>query len=178
MHQLIAVDRHVKAGRGGETAILWEGNDVGRDCKLTFQQLQDEVCQDGFQALADCEEACPLYLVRGDDAALWGDSFECRFNHVGYIVSQQLPAAAYCPQAGASGGDTCVGGTKLEEFFELKSFGKAQLWNGTRSPLGSLLTGTTYLAEERQQLLFKNVFDSYELYDDLVCARLSLLLPV
>ncbi|GAQ78587.1 AMP-dependent synthetase and ligase family protein [Klebsormidium nitens] len=40
-----AVDRHVKAGRGGETAILWEGNDVGRDRKLTFQQLQDEVCQ-------------------------------------------------------------------------------------------------------------------------------------
>lgn len=53
---------------------------------------------------------------------------------------------------------------------ELKTFEKAQFWNGTRSPLGGLLAGVHYLAAKRQQLLFKNMFDSYDLYDDPVSA--------
>lgn len=69
----------------------------------------------GFQTLEECQEVCPLYPVTGQDNAFWGDSFECRFNHVGYLVSQQLPAEAHCPHASANGGGTCVGGTGLEK---------------------------------------------------------------
>lgn len=40
-----AVDRHVAAGRGAETAVLWEGNDPGQDARLTYSQLLESVCQ-------------------------------------------------------------------------------------------------------------------------------------
>ncbi len=39
------LDRHVEAGHGGQTAIIWEGNDPHEDAHLTYQQLLDEVCQ-------------------------------------------------------------------------------------------------------------------------------------
>lgn len=69
----------------------------------------------GFRTLADCEEVCVLYPVVKQDDAFWGDSFECRFNHLGLIVIQQLAAVGHCPHAGASGGSTCVGETQLDQ---------------------------------------------------------------
>ena len=38
------VDRHL-AKRGGQTAILWEGDDPKEDKKLTYRQLHAEVCR-------------------------------------------------------------------------------------------------------------------------------------
>jgi len=40
-----ALDRHIKAGRGDVPAFLWEGNDLGQDMKMTFQEVHDAVCQ-------------------------------------------------------------------------------------------------------------------------------------
>lgn len=71
--------------------------------------------QYGFKTLSDCEEVCPLYPVTGQDDAFFGDSFECRFNHLGYVVSQQRSAPRHCPHASADGGGTCVGGIELDQ---------------------------------------------------------------
>ncbi|MBU54628.1 MAG: acetate--CoA ligase [Deltaproteobacteria bacterium] len=40
-----ALDRHVENGRKDQTAILWEGNDLGEDSALTYGELLDEVCR-------------------------------------------------------------------------------------------------------------------------------------
>ncbi|MFH1402747.1 MAG: acetate--CoA ligase [Candidatus Altiarchaeota archaeon] len=37
------LDRHVEAGHGDKTAIIWEGNEPGDVKKFTFKQLMDEV---------------------------------------------------------------------------------------------------------------------------------------
>ncbi len=39
------LDRHVESGHGGQTAIIWEGNDPHEDARLTYKQMLDEVCQ-------------------------------------------------------------------------------------------------------------------------------------
>ena len=39
-----ALDRHLDT-RGDQTAIIWEGNEVGEDAKLTYRQLHSEVCK-------------------------------------------------------------------------------------------------------------------------------------
>jgi len=39
-----ALDRHLDK-RGDQVAILWEGNDIGEDAKLTYRQLHAEVCK-------------------------------------------------------------------------------------------------------------------------------------
>ena len=39
------IDRHVEAGHGSQTALIWEGNDPAEDSKITYKQLLDEVCQ-------------------------------------------------------------------------------------------------------------------------------------
>ncbi|MCF7957729.1 MAG: acetate--CoA ligase [Phycisphaerae bacterium] len=39
------LDRHVEAGHGDQTALIWEGNDPTEDSKITYKQLMDEVCQ-------------------------------------------------------------------------------------------------------------------------------------
>lgn len=36
---------HCTTGRGGQPAFLWEGNDIGQDRVMTYQQVLDEVCQ-------------------------------------------------------------------------------------------------------------------------------------
>ncbi|HTV87819.1 MAG TPA: acetate--CoA ligase [Stellaceae bacterium] len=38
------IDRHL-ATRGGQTAILWEGDDPGEDKRLTYRQLHEAVCR-------------------------------------------------------------------------------------------------------------------------------------
>jgi acetyl-CoA synthetase len=38
------LDRHL-ATRGDQTAIIWEGNDVGVDKKITYRQLHEQVCK-------------------------------------------------------------------------------------------------------------------------------------
>ncbi|MCP4679467.1 MAG: acetate--CoA ligase [Deltaproteobacteria bacterium] len=38
------LDRHLET-RGDQTAIIWEGNDVGTDRKLTYKELHAEVCK-------------------------------------------------------------------------------------------------------------------------------------
>ena len=40
-----ALDRHVLAGRGDADCLLWEGNDVGRDRRMTYAQVLEEVCR-------------------------------------------------------------------------------------------------------------------------------------
>ncbi len=37
------LDRHVEAGLGDRTAIIWEGNEPGEEAKFTYSQLKDEV---------------------------------------------------------------------------------------------------------------------------------------
>jgi len=39
------LDRHVEAGAGDQTAIVWEGNDPAEDAKLTYRQLLRDVCR-------------------------------------------------------------------------------------------------------------------------------------
>ncbi|DBB07398.1 hypothetical protein WJX82_008396 [Trebouxia sp. C0006] len=39
------LDRHIKEGRGDQTCFIWEGNDLDRDCKMTYQEVLDEVCR-------------------------------------------------------------------------------------------------------------------------------------
>jgi len=39
------VDRHVAAGRGDDTAMIWESNDGEEDSKFTFSELQIMVCK-------------------------------------------------------------------------------------------------------------------------------------
>jgi len=39
------LDRHVEAGHGAQTALIWEGNDPAEDAKITYKQLLEEVCQ-------------------------------------------------------------------------------------------------------------------------------------
>ena len=41
------VDRHVEAGRGGDTALLWEGNDPTESKTYTYAELQVEVQKAG-----------------------------------------------------------------------------------------------------------------------------------
>jgi acetyl-CoA synthetase len=38
------LDRHIES-RGGQTAILWEGNEPGETCSLTYKELLDQVCR-------------------------------------------------------------------------------------------------------------------------------------
>ncbi|GBG75139.1 hypothetical protein CBR_g19652 [Chara braunii] len=40
-----ALDRHVEEGRGSDDAFIWEGNDVGRERKLTYSEVLEQVCQ-------------------------------------------------------------------------------------------------------------------------------------
>ena len=39
------LDRHVEAGKGNRTALIWEGNDPKESRTYTFKQLLDEVCK-------------------------------------------------------------------------------------------------------------------------------------
>jgi len=39
------LDRHVEAGSGDQTALIWEGNDPNEDAKISYKQLLDEVCK-------------------------------------------------------------------------------------------------------------------------------------
>jgi acetyl-CoA synthetase len=39
------LDRHVKSGRADKTALIWIGNDLKEERKLTFRELYQEVCR-------------------------------------------------------------------------------------------------------------------------------------
>ncbi len=39
------IDRHIKAGKGRQVAIIWEGDDPADDSKITYSELQDHVCR-------------------------------------------------------------------------------------------------------------------------------------
>ena len=39
------LDRHVEAGHGSQTALIWEGNNPDEDSKVSYKQLLDQVCQ-------------------------------------------------------------------------------------------------------------------------------------
>ena len=39
------VDRHVAAGKGDQIAILWEGDEPGQNRRISFRELQREVCR-------------------------------------------------------------------------------------------------------------------------------------
>ena len=58
------VDRHVEAGNGDRVAIHWEGERVGENRTLTYNDLQAEVCK-AANALSD------LGLVAGDRVAIY-----------------------------------------------------------------------------------------------------------
>ena len=40
-----ALDRHVKAGCGSRPAILWEGNDIGDERRVSYQEALNIVSQ-------------------------------------------------------------------------------------------------------------------------------------
>ncbi|KAF6153460.1 hypothetical protein GIB67_027327 [Kingdonia uniflora] len=40
-----ALDTNIQVGLGDKTAFFWEGNDLGQDVSLTFNQLLNKVCQ-------------------------------------------------------------------------------------------------------------------------------------
>ena len=58
------VDRHVEAGRGGATALLWEGNDPTESKIYTYAELQAEVQKAG-NALKN------LGIVKGDRVCIY-----------------------------------------------------------------------------------------------------------
>jgi len=39
------LDRHVEAGHGDQTALIWEGNNPDEDSKVTYKELMDDVCR-------------------------------------------------------------------------------------------------------------------------------------
>jgi acetyl-CoA synthetase len=39
------LDRHLEAGRGGDIAILWEGDDPGSQDSITYRELHEKVCR-------------------------------------------------------------------------------------------------------------------------------------
>jgi acetyl-CoA synthetase len=39
------LDRHIAAGRGGQVAIIWEGDDPNSDAKVTYAELHTRVCR-------------------------------------------------------------------------------------------------------------------------------------
>ncbi|MBN1844623.1 MAG: acetate--CoA ligase [Sedimentisphaerales bacterium] len=39
------LDRHVEAGKGDQTAIIWEGNNPSEDAQFTYRELLEQVCQ-------------------------------------------------------------------------------------------------------------------------------------
>src|SRR5215471_17034532 len=39
------LDRHIEAGAGGQTAIIWQGNDLSESRALTYAQLHEQVCK-------------------------------------------------------------------------------------------------------------------------------------
>ncbi len=39
------LDRHVEAGHGDQTALIWEGNSPDEDSKISYRQLLGEVCR-------------------------------------------------------------------------------------------------------------------------------------
>lgn len=52
------LDRHIKEGRGDQTCFIWEGNDLDRDRKMTYQETLDEVCRVvSFSAMSACSNA-------------------------------------------------------------------------------------------------------------------------
>jgi len=58
------VDRHVEAGRGGNTALIWEGNDPTERKTYTYSELQVEVQKAG-NALKN------LGIVKGDRVCIY-----------------------------------------------------------------------------------------------------------
>ena len=58
------VDRHVEAGRGGDTALIWEGNDPTESRTYTYAELQAEVQKAG-SALKN------LGIVKGDRVCIY-----------------------------------------------------------------------------------------------------------
>lgn len=40
-----ALDKHVNEGRGEQVAMLWEGNDVGHEMRLTYSDVLQKTCQ-------------------------------------------------------------------------------------------------------------------------------------
>ena len=58
------VDRHVEAGRGGNTALIWQGNDPAESKTYTYAELQAEVQRAG-NALKN------LGIVKGDRICIY-----------------------------------------------------------------------------------------------------------
>jgi acetyl-CoA synthetase len=58
------LDRHVAAGRGGEVAIIWEGDDPGQDARVTYRELLERVCR-----LANAMKA--LGVGKGDRVTIY-----------------------------------------------------------------------------------------------------------
>ena len=58
------VDRHVEAGRGGNTALIWQGNNPAESKVFTYTELQDEVQKAG-NALKN------LGIVKGDRVCIY-----------------------------------------------------------------------------------------------------------
>jgi acetyl-CoA synthetase len=58
------LDRHIAAGRGGDIAIIWEGDDPGMQATFTYRELHEKVCR-----LANAMKA--LGVKKGDVVTLY-----------------------------------------------------------------------------------------------------------
>ncbi|CAL8467441.1 g6979 [Coccomyxa elongata] len=59
------LDRHVAAGRGRQTCFLWEGNDIGQDRRMTFEDVREEVCRvaNWLKSMGVCKgDAVAIYM--------------------------------------------------------------------------------------------------------------------
>ena len=58
------LDRHIEAGRGDQTAIIWEGDDPNSDSRTTYRELHAQVCR-----LANAMRA--LGVTKGDRVCIY-----------------------------------------------------------------------------------------------------------
>jgi len=66
------LDRHVESGRGGQTAIIWEG-EPGDVRKISYQELLDDVCRaaNGMKALGvEAGDRVVIYMPMIPEAAI------------------------------------------------------------------------------------------------------------
>lgn len=58
------LDRHIERGLGERTAFFFEGNDVGRESKITYKELRDTVCKISNYLKS-------IGVKRGDDVTIY-----------------------------------------------------------------------------------------------------------
>ena len=79
------LDRHVEAGHGSQTALIWEGNNPDEDSKVTYKQLLDQVCQFASHASTPHNRQGAGRLEQLEPDHLNADQANRLVHHVGVI---------------------------------------------------------------------------------------------